>query len=224
MRAKSCSNGRSVTHLKPWQRDVSTVFQSYALFPSPDGAWECGVRPARAARERPIAQTALCGRWSWCNSAAKRDRYPAQFSGGEKQRVALARSVVLAPQLLLLDEPLAALDPKLRLQMRAELKSMQRTTGITFLLVTHDQEEALSLSDRLAVMNRGKIEQFGHPAKRFICGPPLLSSLDLWGPSTGSALSASGRRRHKFRETVPAGVRDRRATVEDTVFLGNCVN
>ncbi len=95
--------------------------------------------------------------------AGKRDRTPAQLSGGEKQRVALARSLVLEPQLLLLDEPLAALDPKLRKQMRSELKAMQRKTGITFLFVTHDQEEALSMSDKVAVMNGGRIEQFGTP-------------------------------------------------------------
>ena len=107
----------------------------------------------------------------------KEERRPAQLSGGERQRVALARSLVLEPDVLLLDEPLAALDPKLRKQMRGELKAMQRRVGITFLLVTHDQEEALSMSDQLAVMNQGLIEQVGtpedvylRPRTRFVAG------------------------------------------------------
>jgi ABC-type Fe3+/spermidine/putrescine transport system ATPase subunit len=107
----------------------------------------------------------------------KEKRLPAQLSGGERQRVALARSLVLKPDVLLLDEPLAALDPKLRKAMRAELKEMQRRVGVTFLFVTHDQEEALSMSDRIAVMNGGKVEQVGtarevylQPKSRFVAG------------------------------------------------------
>ncbi len=119
------------------------------------GAWR--IAEARALRALELVQL-----------ADKRDRTPAQLSGGEKQRVALARSLVLEPQLLLLDEPLAALDPKLRKQMRAELKAMQRKTGITFLFVTHDQEEALSMSDQVAVMNQGRIEQFGTPEEVYL--------------------------------------------------------
>ena len=122
-------------------------------------------------RERSVADRetrAMQARWNWCSSRASATALPAQLSGGEKQRVALARSLVLEPQLLLLDEPLAALDPKLRKQMRAELKAMQRKTGITFLFVTHDQEEALSLSDKLAVMNQGRIEQFGTPEEVYL--------------------------------------------------------
>ena len=98
----------------------------------------------------------------------KESRYPAQLSGGERQRVALARSLVLAPEVLLLDEPLAALDSKLRKQMRAELKELQGKVGVTFLFVTHDQEEALSLSDRIAVMNGGRIEQVGTPEEVYL--------------------------------------------------------
>src|SRR6185312_2796110 len=94
----------------------------------------------------------------------KEDRLPNQISGGERQRAALARSLVLEPDVLLLDEPLSALDPKLRKQMRVELKSLQRRVGITFLFITHDQEEAMSLSDRIGVMNRGCLEQVGEPA------------------------------------------------------------
>src|SRR5262249_50816041 len=111
------------------------------------------------------------------NLSDKASRRPAQLSGGERQRVALARSLVLEPDVLLLDEPLAALDPKLRKQMRIELKATQRRVGITFLLVTHDQEEALSMSDQIAVMNQGRIEQVGppedvylRPQTRFVAG------------------------------------------------------
>ncbi|HVW84019.1 MAG TPA: ATP-binding cassette domain-containing protein, partial [Bryobacteraceae bacterium] len=154
-------NGAVVNALKPYERDVSTVFQSYALFPHLTALRnvEFGLRERRIKDSRERAMRAL----ELVQLASKADRLPSQLSGGEKQRVALARSLVLEPQLLLLDEPLAALDPGLRKQMRVELKSMQRKTGITFLFVTHDQEEALSLSDKLAVMNRGRIEQFGTP-------------------------------------------------------------
>ena len=104
--------------------------------------------------------------------AGKESRRPAQLSGGERQRVALARSLVLEPDVLLLDEPLSALDPNLRKQVRAELKAIQRRVGITFLFVTHDQEEALSLSDRLGVMNKGRLEQFGTPEEIYLSPAP----------------------------------------------------
>jgi ABC-type Fe3+/spermidine/putrescine transport system ATPase subunit len=100
--------------------------------------------------------------------SGKESRYPAQLSGGEKQRVALARSLVLNPELLLLDEPLSALDPALRKQVRTELKEIQRRIGITFVFVTHDQEEAMSVSDRMAVMNHGRVEQVGAPAELYV--------------------------------------------------------
>jgi ABC-type Fe3+/spermidine/putrescine transport system ATPase subunit len=153
----------------------------------------------------------------------KRDRTPAQLSGGEKQRVALARSLVLEPKLLLLDEPLAALDPGLRKQMRAELKAMQRQTGITFLFVTHDQEEALSMSDKVAVMNHGRIEQFGtpeqvylKPATRFVAG--FLGAMNWFG-SAGVRPESTRLAREK-----PEGLPCHRAAVESSLFLGNCVH
>ena len=149
--------------MKPYQRDVSTVFQSYALFPHLTALRnvEFGLRERGVADRENRAVRAL----ELVQLADKRDRMPAQLSGGEKQRVALARSLVLEPQLLLLDEPLAALDPKLRKQMRAELKAMQRKTGITFLFVTHDQEEALSMSDKVAVMNAGPHRTVRHAGR-----------------------------------------------------------
>ena len=168
-------NGVVVNNLKPWQRDVCTVFQNYALFPHLSALRnvEFGLRERGIRESLPAALRAL----EMVQLESKRDSLPSQLSGGEKQRVALARSLVLEPQLLLLDEPLAALDPGLRKKMRAELKAMQRQTGITFLFVTHDQEEALSLSDKLAVMNKGRIEQFGtaeevylRPKTAFVAG------------------------------------------------------
>jgi len=154
-------NGNRIDHLAPYQRNVNTVFQSYALFPhlNVHGNIEFGLRRKKAeaidARvTKAIEQVQLLG---------KESRMPHELSGGERQRVALARALVLAPDVLLLDEPLSALDPQLRKQVRAELKNLQRRIGVTFLFVTHDQEEALSLSDRIAVMNAGAVEQIGTP-------------------------------------------------------------
>src|SRR5436853_1149239 len=154
-------NGEVVNDRKPYERNVSTVFQSYALFPHLTAREniEFGLRRHRMTDidrrvKEVVALVSLTG---------KETRRPAQLSGGERQRVALARSLVLEPEVLLLDEPLAALDPKLRKQMRVELKELQRRVGITFLFVTHDQEEAMSMSDAIAVMNAGLIEQVGTP-------------------------------------------------------------
>jgi ABC-type Fe3+/spermidine/putrescine transport system ATPase subunit len=157
-------NGARIDHLPPYRRNVNTVFQNYALFPhlTVQGNVGFGLREKGAARATDVAarirevleQVRLSG---------KEARKPSELSGGERQRVALARALVLAPDVLLLDEPLSALDPQLRKQVRAELKDLQRRSGVTFLLVTHDQEEALSLSDRMAIMNAGVIEQTGAP-------------------------------------------------------------
>lgn len=154
-------NGSRIDSLPPYRRNVNTVFQNYALFPhlTVQGNVEFGLRRKKLdsldARVRAVLeQVQLTG---------KASRLPSQLSGGERQRVALARSLVLAPDVLLLDEPLSALDPQLRKQVRAELKDLQRRVGVTFLFVTHDQEEALSLSDQIAVMNGGSVEQTGTP-------------------------------------------------------------
>ena len=156
-------DGRDITALPPEKRDVNTVFQSYALFPHMNvgknisyGLRVRGVR--REERDRRVAEmlrlVALEG---------FEKRMPSQLSGGQRQRVAIARAVVLGPKLLLLDEPLGALDLKLRQQMQRELKDIQKRLGIAFLYVTHDQEEALNLSDRIAIMRDGLIEQIGAP-------------------------------------------------------------
>ncbi len=154
-------NGSRIDPLPPHRRNVNTVFQNYALFPhlTVQGNIEFGLRRKGldniGARVRAVLEQVRLN--------DKSSRLPSQLSGGERQRVALARSLVLQPDVLLLDEPLSALDPQLRKQVRAELKDLQRRVGITFLFVTHDQEEALSMSDYIAVMNAGNLEQTGTP-------------------------------------------------------------
>jgi putative spermidine/putrescine transport system ATP-binding protein len=155
--------GRDVTWVPPYSRDVNTVFQDYALFPHMTVAQniEYGLRVRRmpkAERREKVGQALEMVRLPGLGS-----RKPAQLSGGQRQRVALARAIVNEPQVLLLDEPLGALDLKLRQEMQLELLRVQREVGITFIYVTHDQEEALTMSDRIAVLSKGSIEQIGGP-------------------------------------------------------------
>jgi putative spermidine/putrescine transport system ATP-binding protein len=157
--------GRDVSQLPPFQRDVNTVFQDYALFPHMNVADNVGYglrvgKVPREERRRRVAEALEMVRLPGLGG-----RKPAQLSGGQRQRVALARAIVNRPQVLLLDEPLGALDLKLRQEMQVELKRIQQEVGITFVYVTHDQEEALTMSDRLAVFNEGRIEQVGAPAE-----------------------------------------------------------
>ena len=156
--------GEDVTSTPPQKRDVNTVFQSYALFEHLDVRAQRRLRPApqghRPAHDRPARVGEALELVQLADRAEDR---PTQLSGGQRQRVALARALINRPQVLLLDEPLAALDLKLRRAMQLELKSIQREVGITFLFVTHDQDEALSMSDRIAIMNGGVIEQCGTP-------------------------------------------------------------
>jgi putative spermidine/putrescine transport system ATP-binding protein len=169
--------GRDVTDLPPYERDVNTVFQDYALFPhmTVGENVEYGLRIAKVGRDerRRRATEAL----DMVRLRGYDDRKPAELSGGQRQRVALARAIVNRPRVLLLDEPLGALDLKLREQMQIELKGIQGDVGITFVYVTHDQEEALTMSNRIAVFNEGRIEQVGgpaevyeHPANSFVTG------------------------------------------------------
>ncbi|SFN19003.1 putative spermidine/putrescine transport system ATP-binding protein [Actinomadura madurae] len=157
--------GADVTGLAPFDRDVNTVFQDYALFPHLDVLrnveYGLKVRRVPKARRRERALEALRS----VRLGGMESRRPAELSGGQRQRVALARALVNEPKVLLLDEPLGALDLKLREEMQVELKSIQRRAGITFVFVTHDQEEALTLSDRVAVLDRGRIQQVGTPAE-----------------------------------------------------------
>ena len=156
-------DGRDVAKLPPYARDVNTVFQDYALFPHMSLAEN--VAYGLRARKVPAAQAAARAGEAlrMVRLEALAARRPAQLSGGQRQRVALARAIVNRPRVLLLDEPLGALDLKLRHQMQTELKMLQTETGITFLYVTHDQEEALTMSDRVAVFNHGRIVQVGTP-------------------------------------------------------------
>jgi putative spermidine/putrescine transport system ATP-binding protein len=169
--------GVDVTRVAPSERDVNTVFQDYALFPhmTVHENVEYGLRVKGVARrDRRTKVEEVLERVRLPNVGGRR---PVQLSGGQRQRVALARAIVNSPSVLLLDEPLGALDLKLRQEMQVFLKALQRDLGITFVYVTHDQEEALTMSDRLAVFNEGRLEQIGtpeevyeHPASEFVAG------------------------------------------------------
>jgi putative spermidine/putrescine transport system ATP-binding protein len=169
--------GVDVTRVPPSERDVNTVFQDYALFPhmTVQENVEYGLRVKGVSRrERRVKAQEVLERVRLPNVGSRR---PVQLSGGQRQRVALARAIVNSPSVLLLDEPLGALDLKLRQEMQVFLKALQRDLGITFVYVTHDQEEALTMSDRLAVFNEGRIEQLGtpadvyeHPQTEFVAG------------------------------------------------------
>jgi putative spermidine/putrescine transport system ATP-binding protein len=176
--------GQDVSSLPPYERDVNTVFQDYALFPhmnvGENIAYGLKIKKVpKEKREKRVEEmldlVQLPGMFA---------RKPSQLSGGQRQRVALARALINHPKVLLLDEPLGALDLKLRQQMQVELKAIQKRIGITFIFVTHDQEEALTMSDRIAVFNQGKVEQIGtpseiyeHPATPFVAGFVGVSNL-----------------------------------------------
>ena len=155
--------GADVTDLAAYDRDVNTVFQDYALFPhmTVGDNVEYGLRVAKVSREERGKRRAEA--LEMVRLPGYDDRKPNELSGGQRQRVALARAIVNRPRVLLLDEPLGALDLKLREQLQVELKQIQREVGITFIYVTHDQEEALTMSDRIAVFNEGRVEQVGEP-------------------------------------------------------------
>jgi len=168
-------DGRDVTASPPYERDVNTVFQDYALFPHmsvlENVSYGPRVRRAARAEQRRRALEML----ELVKLADLGERKPSQLSGGQRQRVSLARALINQPRVLLLDEPLGALDLKLREEMQVELRNLQRRLGITFVFVTHDQGEALSMADRVAVFNRGRIEQldtpralYTHPATAFV--------------------------------------------------------
>jgi putative spermidine/putrescine transport system ATP-binding protein len=175
---------QDVSGLPPYERDVNTVFQDYALFPHMTVEQNVGYglmikKVSKAERQRRANEMLEMVRLSGLGN-----RKPGQLSGGQRQRVALARALINQPRVLLLDEPLGALDLKLRQQMQIELKDLQERVGITFVYVTHDQEEALTMSDRLAVFNHGRIEQVGspaeiyeHPATPFVAGFVGVSNL-----------------------------------------------
>ncbi|MGZ6544080.1 MAG: ABC transporter ATP-binding protein [Actinomycetota bacterium] len=155
--------GRDVTTLPPYKRDVNTVFQSYALFPHLNVYENIAFGLRRKKVDKGDIDKRVRDAMTLVDLIGFESRKPPQMSGGQQQRVALARALVNHPKVLLLDEPLGALDMKLRKQMQLELKAIQQEVGITFIYVTHDQEEAMTMSDRLAVMRHGKIDQIGPP-------------------------------------------------------------
>jgi putative spermidine/putrescine transport system ATP-binding protein len=219
--------GKDVSRLPPYARDVNTVFQDYALFPhmTVQENVEYGLRvkkvPRAERRQRAEEVLALVRLEGYGN------RKPAQLSGGQRQRVALARALVNRPQALLLDEPLGALDLKLRQQLQVELKRIQQELGITFVYVTHDQEEALTMSDRLAVFNDGKIVQVGAPAEVY---ERPVSEFVAGFVGVSNVLERDGRRftvrPEKVRllddaEDPPPGVSVERGAIRDVVYVGS---
>ena len=227
-------HGEDVTDLPPFERDVNTVFQDYALFPhmtvGENVAYGLMVRKvARPERDRQVA-----GALEMVRLEGFERRKPGQLSGGQRQRVALARALVNRPRVLLLDEPLGALDLKLREEMQIELKAIQQGVGITFIYVTHDQQEALTMSDRMAVFNRGRIEQVGtpadvyeRPATEFVAGFVGTSNL-LTGETARAIVGADGMftvRPEKIHlgdpDSVPeADETTALGTIRDVVYLG----
>ena len=170
--------GSDVTLLPPWKRNAGMVFQSYALFPHLTVAQNVAFGlEMRKLADAPTSTRGSRRRWRWCGSTATARRLPRQLSGGQQQRVALARALAIRPDVLLLDEPLSNLDAKLRQEVRVEIRELQRQLGLTTVMVTHDQEEALTMADRLVVMNEGAVRQVGsqrdlyeRPADRFVAG------------------------------------------------------
>jgi iron(III) transport system ATP-binding protein len=156
-------DGRDVSSLPPSRRDFGIVFQSYALFPNMTVLANVGYGLAAQRLSKPVVESRVRELLSLVGLSDQWWKYPAQLSGGQQQRVALARAIAMNPGLLLLDEPLSALDALVRVHLRGEIKALQRRLGITTIMVTHDQEEALSIADRIVVMNRGRIEQVGTP-------------------------------------------------------------
>ena len=234
---------QDVTALPPNRRPINTVFQSYALFPHLSVAQNVGFGLkmqgiARAKREARVDQMLALVRMQ--DFAG---RPVAQLSGGQQQRVALARALAPEPRVLLLDEPLSALDLKLRKEMQIELKRLQRETGITFVFVTHDQEEALTMSDRIAVMSAGRVQQIGtpreiyaHPANRFVAG--FIGESNFLPVTVADGAARIGD--HRISLAAPAdpgpatlAIRPEdillepgaalSAEVTDTVYLGNAV-
>ncbi len=190
-------DGKDVTRLKPNQREIGMVFQSYALFPNLTVAGNIGFGLKVAGKPKAEIAARVEEMLKLIGLPELTSRYPWQLSGGQQQRVALARALAPSPRVLLLDEPLSALDAKIRVSLREEIRSIQKELGITTIFVTHDQEEALSMSDRVMVMYQGRIEQIGapfeiynHPKTRFVANfVGTLSRWTAWSPTPPRAPS-----------------------------------
>ncbi|MGB3146332.1 MAG: putative 2-aminoethylphosphonate ABC transporter ATP-binding protein [Paracoccaceae bacterium] len=157
--------GKDISTLPPSQRDYGIVFQSYALFPNLTVRRNIAFGLENTKRPKAEIEARVSELLDLVGLPEQADKYPAQLSGGQQQRIALARAIAIRPGLLLLDEPLSALDAKVRVHLRHEIKELQRKLGVTTIMVTHDQEEALSMADRIVVMNQGAVEQVGTPAE-----------------------------------------------------------
>ncbi|HEX7786436.1 MAG TPA: putative 2-aminoethylphosphonate ABC transporter ATP-binding protein [Methylomirabilota bacterium] len=223
-------NGRDVSSLPPSRRNYGIVFQSYALFPNLTVARNVAYgletrRVARADVERRVDELlALVG------LTAHREKYPAQLSGGEQQRIALARALAPSPALLLLDEPLSALDARVRQSLRHEMRALQRRLGVTTIMVTHDQEEALAMADRIVVMNHGAVEQVGTPMEvytrprspfvaRFVGRMNFIDATA--GERAGWARLGAVELRHAGAEPVAAGTRVTLAIRPEEILVGD---
>jgi putative spermidine/putrescine transport system ATP-binding protein len=222
-------HGDDVTDLPPFDRDVNTVFQDYALFPhmsvAENVAYGLEVRHVPSSERAVRVKDAL----RMVRLEGYDSRRPAQLSGGQRQRVALARALVNRPRVLLLDEPLGALDLKLREEMQIELKAIQSEVGITFIYVTHDQQEALTMSDRLAVFNRGRIEQIGapaevyeHPLTAFVAG--FVGSSNLITAEAARALLGQGGRFAIRPEKIRLGEPTDKVGADEHSALGKIKN
>ena len=223
-------NGKDITYLPPYERDVNTVFQDYALFPHMDviSNIEYGLR-VKSVEKKERREKALKA-LDQVRLSGYENRKPNQLSGGQRQRVALARALVNRPSVLLLDEPLGALDLKLRQQMQIELKELQREVGITFIFVTHDQEEALTMSDRIAVFDKGKIQQldnpstiYERPSNEFVAGFVGISNL-ISGKAAEEIIGKAGTftvRPEKIQLGKMTGqVRSAEGTIKEVEYLG----
>ncbi|WP_020501630.1 ABC transporter ATP-binding protein [Sciscionella marina] len=221
-------DGREISRLKPHRRDLGVVFQQYALFPHLSVARNVAFGLTQRKRPKAEIDRRVGEVLEMVGLSGVRERFPRQLSGGQQQRVALARAVAYEPRALLLDEPLAALDKRLRDQLQREIAHMHRELGMTFLFVTHDQQEALTLSDRIAVFNEGRIEQLGTPAELYE-RPGTLFVAQFLGESNalrlrpGEVTIVRPERvtLHTGTESVAAGQQRRSATVTDVVYVGD---
>ena len=216
--------GKNVTGLAPYDREVNTVFQDYALFPhmTVGENIEYGMRVTRVGGEERRKRSAEA--LDTVRLSGYQDRRPGQLSGGQQQRVALARAIVNRPRVLLLDEPLGALDLKLREQMQVELKSIQQEVGITFVYVTHDQEEALTMSDRIAVFNDGRVEQvaeptaiYEQPGNEFVAGFVGVSNLL---ERDGKRFTIRPEKVQFLNGSAPEGLHVEEGTIRDVSYAG----
>ncbi|HKW92904.1 MAG TPA: putative 2-aminoethylphosphonate ABC transporter ATP-binding protein [Methylomirabilota bacterium] len=225
--------GRDVSGLPPSQRSYGIVFQSYALFPNLTVARNVAYGLETRNTARPEVERRVDELLALVGLAAHKQKYPAQLSGGEQQRIALARALAPSPALLLLDEPLSALDARVRQSLRHEIRALQRRLGVTTIMVTHDQEEALAMADRIVVMNHGVVEQVGAPVEvytrprspfvaRFVGQMNFLEATA--GERAGWARLGAVEMRHGAVEPIAAGTRLTLAIRPEEILVGPAAN